>query len=118
MAALQLQDGTPPLLLVPPSPGATQPAARSAPVTGQQVRPQGNNNQGTPLARGGSWGAKAASGAGGPARALYPEYWDNKQLQKALKLSHVFRCKLRVNARNPKEGYCTVDGLPNDVLLR
>ena len=40
------------------------------------------------------------------------------ELQRAMKLGHVFRGTLRVNAGDPREAYVTVPGLPNDVMLR
>eukprot|EP00775_Hariotina_reticulata_P008717 gene8717-8898_t len=43
---------------------------------------------------------------------------DRQQLQQGMKRGHIFRAKIRMNAANRSEAFCTLEGLPSDVLLR
>lgn len=78
-------------LLPAPFPGAVA-QARAAPVVGMGV-------------------------GGAPRRLYFPPYWPDQVVEEAIQRGHVFTGKFRVNAHNRNEAYCTIDGIPVDVLM-
>eukprot|EP00803_Ostreobium_quekettii_P005523 evm.model.scf_211.9 EVM.evm.TU.scf_211.9 scf_211:76185-84721(+) len=52
------------------------------------------------------------------ARKCFQDYWGDATLAEALQLGRVFECKFRVNVMDHSEAYATVEGLPQEVLLK
>lgn len=54
---------------------------------------------------------------GAPRRLFFQPHWADHVVEDALKRGTVFTGKLRVNAHNRNEAYCTIDGIPVDILI-
>ncbi|KAJ4814037.1 DIS3-like exonuclease 2 [Rhynchospora pubera] len=50
-------------------------------------------------------------------KKYFDSYWPDQAAEDAFKRGTAFKAKFRVNAHNRAEAYCTVDGLPVDVLI-
>jgi hypothetical protein len=55
---------------------------------------------------------------GGQPGFLYPAHLLPEQLQAGMKSGSIYRAKFRVNAGDRREAYCTIAGLPHDVLIK
>lgn len=62
-------------------------------------------------------GPVVGTGTGAPRRLFFPPYWPEQVVEDALKRGNVFAGKFRVNAHNRNEAYCTIEGIPVDVLI-
>ncbi|KAF6140645.1 hypothetical protein GIB67_013938 [Kingdonia uniflora] len=47
----------------------------------------------------------------------FTPHWSDETVSKALEGGEVFRASFRVNAYNQLEAYCTIDGVPTDILI-
>ncbi|WOK94341.1 DIS3-like exonuclease 2 [Canna indica] len=47
----------------------------------------------------------------------FDPHWSDQTVEEAIKKGHAFKAVFRINAHNPQEAYCTIDGLPVDVLI-
>ncbi|CAL4885427.1 unnamed protein product [Urochloa decumbens] len=59
----------------------------------------------------------ARAGAGAPVRRYFQPHWPERAVEEAVKRGHAFVGKFRVNAHNRNEAYCTIDGIPVDILI-
>lgn len=50
-------------------------------------------------------------------RELFMPHWLDGAVNKALEKGEAFRASFRVNVHNRLEGYCTIDGVPTDILI-
>ncbi|KAJ0988407.1 hypothetical protein J5N97_006763 [Dioscorea zingiberensis] len=50
-------------------------------------------------------------------KKCFPPYWSDDAVEDAIKRGQAFKATFRVNAHNRLEAYCTIDGLPIDVLI-
>lgn len=50
-------------------------------------------------------------------RKLFMPHWSADAVHKALEKGEAFRASFRVNVHNRLEGYCTIDGVPTDILI-
>ncbi|KAG6537344.1 DIS3-like exonuclease 2 isoform X1 [Zingiber officinale] len=60
--------------------------------------------------------------SGGPAlsgnsKKYFDPHWSDMSVEEAIKKGRAFKATFRVNAHNRLEAYCTIDGLPVDVLI-
>nr|CAD1826902.1 unnamed protein product [Ananas comosus var. bracteatus] len=51
------------------------------------------------------------------ARKHFAPHWPDQAVDEALKKGNAFEAKFRVNPHNRVEAYCTIDGLPVDILI-
>ncbi|XP_073011074.1 DIS3-like exonuclease 2 [Typha latifolia] len=51
------------------------------------------------------------------AKKYFSPHWSEQDVEEAVKKGNAFKAKFRVNAHNRLEAYCTIDGLPMDVLI-
>eukprot|EP00879_Flechtneria_rotunda_P015976 GHRR01016709.1.p1 GENE.GHRR01016709.1~~GHRR01016709.1.p1 ORF type:complete len:971 (+),score=396.72 GHRR01016709.1:730-3642(+) len=85
------------------------------PPAGNSPNCNGNSN----LSRSSSQQLSLSRGQSSSGRCFtWPAYMDQQQLQQAMKRGQVFRAKFRANAANRTEGFCTLEGLPSDLLVR
>ncbi|TVU28578.1 hypothetical protein EJB05_20100 [Eragrostis curvula] len=54
---------------------------------------------------------------GAPGRRYFQPHWPEQAVDEAIKRGHAFMGKFRVNAHNRNEAYCTIEGVPVDVLI-
>ncbi|KAG2654135.1 DIS3-like exonuclease 2 isoform X1 [Panicum virgatum] len=59
----------------------------------------------------------ARAGAGAPGRRYFQPHWPERAVEEAVKRGHAFVGKFRVNAHSRNEAYCTIDGIPVDILI-
>ncbi|XWS15101.1 hypothetical protein CRYUN_Cryun35bG0065200 [Craigia yunnanensis] len=50
-------------------------------------------------------------------KKLFAPYWPIEAVNEALEKGEAFKALFRVNAHNRLEAYCTIDGVPTDVLI-
>lgn len=50
-------------------------------------------------------------------QSCFEPHWSLEDVNKALRKGEVFEATFRVNAHNRLEAYCTIDGVPTDVLI-
>lgn len=50
-------------------------------------------------------------------RRYFQPHWPEQAVEDAVKRGHAFVGKFRVNAHNRNEAYCTIDGIPVDILI-
>lgn len=50
-------------------------------------------------------------------RKIFAPYWSEKVVEEAIEKRNAFLATFRVNAHNRQEAYCTIDGVPVDVLI-
>lgn len=50
-------------------------------------------------------------------RNYFVPYWSTDTVNEAMQKGEIFKASFRVNAHNRLEAYCTVDGMPIDVLI-
>ncbi|XP_043712654.1 DIS3-like exonuclease 2 [Telopea speciosissima] len=56
-------------------------------------------------------------GYAGMQRKIYPLHWSIEAVNEAIEKGVTFRASFRVNAYNRLEAYCTIEGVPTDVLI-
>ncbi|XP_074279494.1 DIS3-like exonuclease 2 [Silene latifolia] len=54
---------------------------------------------------------------GSSKRKCFEAHWSVDAVKEALQRGEVFQAQLRVNAHNRMEAYCTIDGVPTDILI-
>ncbi|XP_062220345.1 DIS3-like exonuclease 2 [Phragmites australis] len=59
----------------------------------------------------------ARVGGGAAGRRYFQAHWPEQDVEEAIKRGNAFVGKLRVNAHNRNEAYCTIDGIPVDILI-
>lgn len=57
------------------------------------------------------------AGGGAPGRRYFQPHWPEGTVEEAVKRGYAFVGKFRVNAHNRNEAYCTIDGIPVDILI-
>jgi hypothetical protein len=62
--------------------------------------------------------ARGPSGGGGAFAFRYPDHLPPEQLQAGMKSGCIYRARFRVNAGDRREAFCTIAGLPHDVLIK
>ncbi|XP_020277206.1 DIS3-like exonuclease 2 isoform X2 [Asparagus officinalis] len=50
-------------------------------------------------------------------RKVFEPHLSEQAVEEAIEKGNAFQATFRVNAHNPKEAYCTIDGVPVDVLI-
>ncbi|XP_074564795.1 DIS3-like exonuclease 2 isoform X2 [Curcuma longa] len=53
----------------------------------------------------------------GNSKKYFDPHWSDMAVEEAIKKGRAFKATFRVNAHNRLEAYCTIDGLPVDVLI-
>ncbi|GJN22320.1 hypothetical protein PR202_gb09875 [Eleusine coracana subsp. coracana] len=61
--------------------------------------------------------ARKAGSVGAAERRYFQPHWPEEAVEEAVKRGRAFVGKFRVNAHNRNEAYCTIDGIPVDVLI-
>ncbi|XP_006647917.2 DIS3-like exonuclease 2 [Oryza brachyantha] len=56
-------------------------------------------------------------GLGAAGRLFFQSHWPEQAVEEAIKGGNAFMAKFRVNAHNRNEAYCTIEGIPVDVLI-
>lgn len=102
-----------PPVLLPPSIEGLLPGSLEGPFPFERDPDSGSIplSPGTP----GGWeGAHLEKGVG---TAMYKPHWKQDRIQKALEREEVFLSHIRINGKNAKEAYATLEGLHADVVL-
>lgn len=58
------------------------------------------------------------NGGGNPRRTNFCDYLPPEALQAGLKQGHLFRARFRQNASDRREAFCTIEGLPHDLVIK
>ncbi|KAL9245534.1 hypothetical protein vseg_019176 [Gypsophila vaccaria] len=54
---------------------------------------------------------------GSSKRKCFEAHWSVESVKEALQRGYIFQAQMRVNAHNRLEAYCTIEGVPTDVLI-
>ncbi|KAL5207299.1 hypothetical protein ABZP36_031734 [Zizania latifolia] len=59
----------------------------------------------------------AGMGRKAAGKRVFQSHWPEQAVEEGIKSGHAFMGKFRVNAHNRNEAYCTIEGIPVDVLI-